>query len=102
MKEETNINLKINSDACSNIIAEGIKSAVKWVAAMYFVGLLLLAIVIVAADKFGARDTTDGVVRSGMELHTDAMTGCQYLSIKGAGMIARLDGNGAQICGDKH
>ena len=35
--------------------------------------------------------------RSGMSLHTDQLTGCQYLSVMFGGMVPRTDGNGKQI-----
>jgi len=41
------------------------------------------------------RDNTDGDTRSGMTLHTDAATGCEYLSTKG-GMTPRLTASGQQ------
>lgn len=43
------------------------------------------------------RDNTDGEDRSGMRLHVDAMTGCNYLSVNGA-ITLRLDINGNHIC----
>lgn len=45
-----------------------------------------------------ALPTTD---RSSLKLHTDAMTGCQYLSTSGGGITPRLDSQGKQICGSK-
>lgn len=43
------------------------------------------------------RDDTDPPSgRSGMGLHTDARTGCQYLSR--AGLTPRLDATGKHIC----
>lgn len=36
--------------------------------------------------------------RFGLKLHTDAMTGCQYLSTSGGGITPRLDSQGRQIC----
>lgn len=41
---------------------------------------------------FQPRDATDPIsgARSGMELHTDAGTGCQYLSVPGGGITPRL------------
>jgi hypothetical protein len=42
------------------------------------------------------RDDSDsgswGGGRSGMKVMTDALTGCQYLSVPGAGITPRLDG----------
>lgn len=41
-------------------------------------------------------DPTDGV--SGMELYTDARTGCQYLGTGFSALTPRLDSDGKQIC----
>lgn len=46
-------------------------------------------------------DSTDGEgQRSGMSLHTDALTGCQYLSRLLGGLTPRLDRSGQQVCQD--
>ena len=44
------------------------------------------------------RDDTDGDNRSGMGLHTDARTGCQYLSVPFGGITPRLGPNGEHLC----
>ena len=45
-------------------------------------------------------DTTDGPdARSGMSLHMDYLTGCQYLGHSG-GLTPRLDVTGDQVCMD--
>lgn len=36
--------------------------------------------------------------RSGLKLHTDYKTGCQYFSSSRGGVYPRLDRNGKQIC----
>ena len=45
-------------------------------------------------------DDTDvsATKRSGMRLHTDALTGCQYLAANGGGITPRLDASGKHIC----
>jgi hypothetical protein len=43
-------------------------------------------------------DSTDGESRSGLGLHTDNLTGCQYLSSSRGGLIPRLDSDGTHIC----
>lgn len=43
-------------------------------------------------------DSTDGEARSGMRLHTDALTGCQYLSNPQGGITPRLNQNGQHLC----
>lgn len=44
------------------------------------------------AFLFNPRDATDPITgaRSGMQLHTDAGTGCQYISVPGGGITPRL------------
>lgn len=39
-------------------------------------------------------DSTDGQKRSGMALHVDNATGCEYLSVSGGGIAQRFDANG--------
>lgn len=52
--------------------------------------------VFVGADK----DSTDGEnERSGMNLYTDALTGCQYLSA-GGGLTPRIDSDGEPVCNE--
>lgn len=43
-------------------------------------------------------DSTDGESRSGLGLHTDNLTGCQYLSSPRGGLVPRSDKNGTHIC----
>lgn len=38
------------------------------------------------------------VGRKGLSLHTDNLTGCQYLSSPHGGLVPRLDKNGTHIC----
>lgn len=40
-------------------------------------------------------DPPDG--RSGLTIYTDALTGCEYLSVMLGGITPRLDGDGRQI-----
>jgi hypothetical protein len=50
-------------------------------------------------DKLNPKDDTDPPDgRSGMSLHTDALTGCQYLAVPFSGMTPRLDGSGRHVC----
>lgn len=44
------------------------------------------------------RDSTDGDERSNMELHTDNLTGCQYLSVPHGGLYPRLNIDGKPMC----
>lgn len=43
------------------------------------------------------RDNTDGASRSGMKLHHDAKTGCQYLSVVGGGITPRMSHDGLHL-----
>lgn len=43
-------------------------------------------------------DSTDGESRSGLGLHTDNLTGCQYLSSPRGGLVPRFDKDGTHIC----
>lgn len=52
--------------------------------------------VFVGADK-NSTDRKDE--RSGMELYTDALTGCQYLSA-GGGLTPRIDSDGEPVCNE--
>lgn len=61
------------------------------------VGLIVVAILSWASKRI-ALDDTDGDAASGMGLHTDARTGCQYLSTYNGGITPRLDENGHHIC----
>lgn len=39
--------------------------------------------------------------RSGLKLHTDHLTGCQYLQAPNGGLTPRLDASGGHICTTK-
>lgn len=43
-------------------------------------------------------DSTDGKARSGLGLHTDNLTGCQYLSSPYGGLTPRVDKDSTHIC----
>lgn len=42
-------------------------------------------------------DTLFAFHKSGMVIHTDALTGCQYLSVSAGGLIPRWDAQGRQV-----
>lgn len=49
------------------------------------------------------KDNTDPIDgRSGMSLHTDNKTGCQYLSLYFGGLTPRLDKSGQHVCGENN
>lgn len=60
-------------------------------------GLLFLFLIIQWAFALGKDATDPPHGRSGMRLHTDHETGCQYLSR--GGLTPRLDRDGKHICG---
>lgn len=43
-------------------------------------------------------DSTDGESRSGLGLHTDNLTGCQYLSSPHGGLVPRFGNDGVHLC----
>lgn len=66
-----------------------------WVFVAIFLGVGLAGVFI-----GGDRDSTDTkTTRSGMELYTDALTGCQYLSA-GGGITPRLDSDNMIVCNE--
>ena len=60
---------------------------------------LVLLVVALLYSLFSPRDDTDPPDwgRSGMSLHTDNKTGCQYLSRPLGGIAPRLDGAGRHM-----
>lgn len=66
----------------------------------FFVGLFVGAVVVLLmlSGSGSNRDSTDSPdKRSGMRLHTDHLTGLQYLSAPGGGLTPRLDANGRHM-----
>lgn len=63
------------------------------------IALLALILLIGTFSAWRPKDTTDPPDgRSGMGLHTDHETGCQYLSHPRGGLTPRLDSTGKHIC----
>lgn len=63
----------------------------------------VLALVIIGRCYLpeSARDSTDTkTARSGMKLFTDALTGCQYLSVGDGGLTPRIDSDGEPVCNE--
>ena len=75
-------------------VAQGIKLALIWIVAA--------GVAVAVLGRWQPTDSTDisRSQRSGLKLHTDAMTGCQYLSTSGGGITPRLDSQGRQICNE--
>lgn len=57
---------------------------------------VLLLIWLSSATTIDDSDAVTGK-RSGVRIHTDYLTGAQYLGTVGGGLTPRLDGNGKQI-----
>lgn len=73
----------------------GITKAVAWICASIIVLGLIESIV-----GYPQKDDTDpSGGRSGLKIHTDSGTGCQYLSVSGCGVTPRLSADGHPICG---
>lgn len=84
----------LNGKDAASVITIGILGAAKWLAIWYVLGVVVIAGLLYSMGG----DSTDGATRSNMKLHTDAMTGCQYLSVAGGGITPRLSASGAHIC----
>lgn len=55
-----------------------------------FMGILFsIGAMAFVADYYSEKDSTDGDKRSGMGLHVDNETGCEYLSAPGGGLYPR-------------
>jgi hypothetical protein len=93
------MNLSDAEKEASEIIKQGIVGAFRTVAWWILAGLIGSFAVQFASGYFD-RDSTDTVdQRSNMRLHTDALTGCQYLSVVGGGITPRMGRDGQQMCG---
>ena len=73
----------------------GITKAVAWICAAIIV-LGLIGSIVGHPQK---DDTDPSGGRSGLKIHTDSGTGCQYLSVSGGGVTPRLSADGHPICG---
>lgn len=78
------------------------KGALSFIASTFGFWLALWLFLMGLSYIFVPRDDTDPPDgRSGLSLHTDHLTGCQYVG-KGFGNITpRLDADGQPICGKK-
>lgn len=81
-------------------VENGINAAVKYTIWVVLALVTVIVFGLSAMSKWQPTDSTDYSTsdRSGLKLHTDAMTGCQYLSTSGGGITPRLDRNGHQVC----
>lgn len=64
----------------------------------------VIAVILIAVHwigiwfHWGWDDSDSASSRSGMQVFTDAKTGCQYLGNPSGGIIQRLDNTGKQVC----
>lgn len=60
---------------------------------------LIAILMYLALDRWAPRDDSDAPdgKRSGMSIHTDALTGCQYLRAPLGSLTPRVDGAGRHI-----
>lgn len=65
--------------------------------AAWLLAFWALSLVLGLVAEPDSTDTPDGA-RSGMSLHVDHRTGCQYLSKPFGGITPRLDANGKHMC----
>ncbi|MBC9176786.1 hypothetical protein [Pseudoroseomonas ludipueritiae] len=72
--------------------------AAAWGASAGIASLLLMIAAVNYVTGANPPDDTDSPsARSGLALHTDHRTGCQYLSALFGGVTPRLDGQGKQV-----
>lgn len=97
-----------NEQKPSQIIATGIAAGIAAGMEQFIqksANRLLIALLMYIALKIAysavtgefQKDDTDGAKRSGMMLHTDNKTGCQYLSVLNGGITPRRDNQGNQL-----
>lgn len=73
------------------------KAFTNWAVGHVLKGLLIFLAITIVVPLFPiGRDSTDAEwpLRSGMKLHVDNLTGCQYLATTGGGITPRLSPQG--------
>ena len=63
---------------------------------------VFLVFLLVTSCSSGKDDTDPPEGHSGLSLHTDQLTGCQYLAKPFGGITPRLDAKGNHICKASH
>jgi len=68
---------------------------------LFYIGIIVMSMMLMMSIfKYAPYDTTDDELNgkiSGMSLHTDNLTGCQYLSKLLGDLTPRIDGEGNHI-----
>ena len=84
------------------LVADGMYAALKkWtnnVAICVAIAILLPLAIGWWAGEYDRDSTDPRNGSSGFTIRTDAMTGCQYLTVKGGGATPRLNATGRHIC----
>ena len=73
----------------NGMLFEDGKRLLTWAAKMIALGYVIISVIGWLSGSYD-RDDTDGEARSGMEAHTDNLTGCQYLSTRHGGITPRM------------
>ncbi len=86
---------RLSSTELEEVISNGID---KFMKPFYVIVVMMFVVGTVVNFLPFWKDSTDpSFGRSGMEIKTDHLTGCQYLATRG-GLTPRVDVNGNQIC----
>lgn len=59
--------------------------------------VMIISILVIARPEYDDTDDIENEERSGMALHTDNLTGCQYLSTFLGSLTPRVDGHGNHL-----
>ncbi len=86
-------NQELVKSLVSDGIHDGFKKSLKTLSIYLIIGYAIMFLLRYSAGDFD-RDTTDGERRSGMGLHVDAETGCEYLSTMRGGITPRISYDG--------
>jgi len=76
-------------NAVAEGISKGVRKAFVQICQLIALGSFVIVLALYAIGHYD-RDATDGAERSGLKLHHDAQTGCQYLSAINGGLTPRM------------
>lgn len=85
------------------VLRNGIRAAIlptlSYIHKLFLITVIVFILMAVYTHFTNKRDSTDFAEgpRSGMRLHTDAFTGCQYLSFPSGGVTPRLTTTGGHL-----
>lgn len=89
-QHDEGIAVNVDEDAVKELVSGALLHACGRLFGGFVIVLLILSLISGWGKPF---DDTDGMERSGMDLHTDCQTGVQYLSRNGA-LTPRIDADG--------